>query len=74
MNIKRTLHCRYIVGTTTLGERGQVVIPKELRRALKLKSGHKFIVMNHDQMIMLAPESLIAKFSQEIAKALKILK
>jgi AbrB family looped-hinge helix DNA binding protein len=32
-------------GTTSLGARGQVVIPIEARKALKLKQGEKLLVM-----------------------------
>lgn len=31
-------------GTTTIGERGQVVIPAEARRKMKLKKGEKVLV------------------------------
>ena len=33
-----------IGGTATLGERGQVVIPAETRKQMKLKPGDKFVV------------------------------
>ncbi len=33
-------------GITTLGERGQVVIPNELRRELKLETGDKLLVFS----------------------------
>jgi AbrB family looped-hinge helix DNA binding protein len=42
---KRTLAFQpSIFGTTTLGTRGQLVIPAEARRALKLKPGDKLVV------------------------------
>jgi len=31
-------------GTTTIGEKGQVVIPAEIRKKLNIKNGGKFIV------------------------------
>jgi len=31
-------------GTATIGEKGQVVIPTEIRKKLKIKTGGKFIV------------------------------
>lgn len=34
----------HICGTTTVGERGQVVIPSEIRKRLKLKTGDKMMV------------------------------
>lgn len=34
-----------IFGTTSIGERGQVVIPSEAREELGIKSGEKFLVL-----------------------------
>lgn len=36
----------HLMGSTVLGGRGQLVIPKDIRERLKLKSGAKLIVMN----------------------------
>ncbi len=36
----------HLMGSTVLGERGQLVIPKDIRERLKLKSGTKLLVMN----------------------------
>jgi AbrB family looped-hinge helix DNA binding protein len=38
---------RHLMGSTVLGERGQLVIPKDIRERLALKSGAKLLVMNH---------------------------
>ena len=35
-------------GVTRIGERGQVVIPKEVRDVMKLKNGDQFFVFVHD--------------------------
>jgi AbrB family looped-hinge helix DNA binding protein len=37
----------HLMGSTVLGERGQLVIPKDIRERLKLVSGAKLLVMNH---------------------------
>lgn len=37
-----------IMGTTVMGERGQVVIPKEVRDNLGLEAGSRIIVMQHE--------------------------
>ena len=34
---------------TTLGERGQIVIPKELREAYGLKAGMKLVIIKHEK-------------------------
>ncbi|MBP9762232.1 AbrB/MazE/SpoVT family DNA-binding domain-containing protein [Patescibacteria group bacterium] len=38
---------QHLMGSTVLGERGQLVIPKDIRERLGLKSGAKLLVMNH---------------------------
>ncbi len=45
-------------GLTTAGERGQIVIPKEVRAAMKINPGDKFFVFSHDDEIvaMIKPE------------------
>lgn len=35
------------IGATTVGERGQVVIPAEARKALGINSGDKLLVFSH---------------------------
>ncbi len=37
----------HLMGSTILGERGQVVIPKDIRERMHLKTGSKLLVMNH---------------------------
>jgi len=37
---------------TKLGERGQVVIPQEFRKHMRLKTGDKFIVIERGDMLM----------------------
>ena len=39
-------------GLTTIGERGQIVIPKEIREVMRVKAGDKFFVFAHDDEIM----------------------
>jgi AbrB family looped-hinge helix DNA binding protein len=36
-------------GTTTIGERGQIVIPKEARESFGLKPGDKLLVLGHQE-------------------------
>ncbi len=58
-------------GTSSLGERGQVVIPKELRESLQLKKGEKFLVMEKHGAIMLAPVDMMSQFVTGLSKELK---
>ncbi|MCK4597987.1 AbrB/MazE/SpoVT family DNA-binding domain-containing protein [bacterium] len=49
------------VATTKLSSKGQVVIPKEVRKQLGLKTGDPFIVIGNDDVIILksiAPPSM----------------
>jgi AbrB family looped-hinge helix DNA binding protein len=39
-------------GMTTIGERGQVVIPKEIRKLMKIKPGDQFLVFCRDNAII----------------------
>ncbi len=44
-------HCfnpeEHLLGSTVIGERGQVVIPKEFREKLGLEAGARLVVMQH---------------------------
>ena len=44
------------VESTTIGERGQVVIPKEIRDALRLKTGESLLVMLHNGAVVMMPK------------------
>jgi len=37
----------HMLGSTVMGERGQVVIPKEFRDKMALESGARLVVMQH---------------------------
>lgn len=37
----------HLLGSTVMGERGQVVIPKEFRDKMNLESGSRLVVMQH---------------------------
>ncbi|MDF1496928.1 MAG: AbrB/MazE/SpoVT family DNA-binding domain-containing protein [Patescibacteria group bacterium] len=50
--------CPMFIGSTTMGERGQVVIPKEIRKIYNLKKGDQFVaVVSHQDAIALIPMS-----------------
>ncbi|MBI5072167.1 AbrB/MazE/SpoVT family DNA-binding domain-containing protein [Candidatus Falkowbacteria bacterium] len=59
-------------GLTTAGERGQIVIPKEVRAAMKISPRDKFFVFAHDDEIiaMIKPE----KFNSLIKEMTGVLK
>lgn len=65
-----------LVGSTVVGERGQVVIPKEFREKLGLKAGETLVVMHHGHgPILLLPakhmQDMVKSMSERIASVLK---
>jgi len=50
--------CPMFIGSTTMGERGQVVIPKEIREIYNLKKGDQLVaIVSHKDTIALIPMS-----------------
>jgi AbrB family looped-hinge helix DNA binding protein len=65
-----------IYGVATIGERGQVVIPADVRRSLKVKPGDKLIVLFRPdrKLIGLMPEEDLSKFLKQASKFVSQLK
>ncbi|GIW67030.1 MAG: AbrB family transcriptional regulator [Candidatus Parcubacteria bacterium] len=61
-------------GSTIIGERGQIVIPKEARNDLKLKKGEKLLVFGMKEMITLMKFSEAKKIMSYLEKHLENLK
>lgn len=62
-----------LIGSTTVGERGQIVIPKTIRDRLKIRSGMQVMVMQHgDSPIMVLPieqmQEMIKHMSERVAQ------
>ena len=63
------------LGITTLGRKGQVVIPAEARKRMKLKTGEKLMVMMpHGNAIVLMKASQLETFAQGLTKKLASLR
>ncbi|MDD5341438.1 MAG: AbrB/MazE/SpoVT family DNA-binding domain-containing protein [Patescibacteria group bacterium] len=62
-------------GVTTVGERGQIVIPSEIRKKLDLKKGDKFLVFSREgsMIAMIKPEKF-DKILNNIIKHLQVFK
>ncbi len=61
------------LATTKLSSKGQVVIPDDVRKRLKLKTGTQFVVLGEDDVVILktiTPPSM-NDFDSLIAKARK---
>ncbi len=59
-----------VYGSVTVGERGQLVIPAELRRALGIKSGDQLMVFANveKRIVSLMPSRDFTKFLDRAAK------
>lgn len=58
-------------GTTTLGKKGQTVIPAEARKAMNLKEGDKLLVFGMgSEMLAFSRLSHLEKFASHLAKRL----
>lgn len=57
-------------GAVTVGERGQFVIPSELRKALKIKPGDQLMVFAKfdKKIISIMPEKDFSRFLERAAK------
>ncbi len=68
INIKDKFLNVACVGTTKIGARGQVVIPAEIRKALKLKKSDKlFTFIIHGKVLTLIKSDAIDKFLSQFS-------
>jgi AbrB family looped-hinge helix DNA binding protein len=72
----KTSKLQPMVGSTVVGERGQVVIPKEFRDKLGLEPGETLVVMHHGHgPILLLPakkmQDMVKSMSERIERVLK---
>jgi AbrB family looped-hinge helix DNA binding protein len=59
-------------GTTTVGEKGQVVIPMEARKAMKIPKGEKLLVFGMGKdILVLATLSNLKKMASHLEERLK---
>lgn len=68
-----------ILGITTVGEKGQIVIPAEARAALKIGKGEKLIIMGsheHALVIMKASrfEAMASHLTEHLESVRKLIK
>jgi AbrB family looped-hinge helix DNA binding protein len=68
---KRGPESEQFYGTTTVGERGQVVIPAEARKAMGIKKGDKLLVFGMGcDMLAFSKLSKVAQFASHLARRL----
>jgi len=64
-----------VYGTTTIGEKGQVVIPAEARKALGLVPGEKLLVFGMGrEMLALAKLSDLERFASHLASRVEAIR
>lgn len=65
---------KYIFGTVKVGEKGQIVIPKEARTVMNIKPGDSLIVLgdeNRGQGLAIIPMAQFGRLMDEIMTAAK---
>lgn len=74
MKNQQKSHSRSFYGTTNVGAKGQVVIPVEARKNMKLKKGDRLLVFGmHEDMVTLIKLSQIEKIASHLSEKLKII-
>lgn len=62
----------YIFGTVTVGERGQIVIPREARDKFDIKAGDTLIVLGDEKWgIAVTKSDVLQKFAAEVYKKIE---
>lgn len=61
-------------GSVTIGEKGQIVIPQEVRKNMQLKKGDRLLIFGMDEdMLAVAKLSHLEKFASHLSKKLKMI-
>lgn len=61
---------KFIFGTVKVGEKGQIVIPKEARDIFNIKSGDTLLVLGDvEQGIAIVKDDVLKKFAESILSA-----
>ena len=59
----------YVFGTVKVGERGQIVIPKEARQVFDIKAGDTLIVLGDEKWgIAVTKADVLEKYAVDLAK------
>ena len=62
----------YIFGTVKVGERGQIVIPREARDKFDIKAGDTLIVLGDEKWgIAVTKSDVLQKFAAEVYKKIE---
>ena len=55
-------NCLLLHGITTVGERGQIVIPQNIRESMKIKAGDDMVVMAQQGKIVVLPAQALEAY------------
>jgi AbrB family looped-hinge helix DNA binding protein len=73
--IKKCKNGEQFYGTTTLGEKGQVVIPVQARKAMDIKKGDKLLVFGMGcDMLAFCKLSKVEQFASHLAVRLNAIR
>lgn len=73
--MKKKKNDEQFYGTTTLGEKGQVVIPAEARKSMGIKKGDKLLVFGMGcDMLAFSKLSKIEKFASHLSGRLEAIR
>ena len=61
-------------GSVTVGERGQIVIPADVRRAFGIEAGEKLLILCHpaDQSILIVKADAMMQFLSKMQEAIQV--
>lgn len=66
---------KHLFGTVKVGERGQIVIPKEARDVFDIKSGDNLLLLGDEEKgIAIVKEELMKKFALRILESMDSIK
>ncbi|HEY4497596.1 MAG TPA: AbrB/MazE/SpoVT family DNA-binding domain-containing protein [Candidatus Paceibacterota bacterium] len=61
-------------GTATVGEKGQIVIPQDARKNMKLRRGDRLLIFGMDEdALVVAKLSHVEKITSHLSKKLKMI-
>ena len=59
---------KYIFGVCKIGEKGQIVIPKDARKVYDLKTGDSLLMLGDEKGMALVKTEVFSSFASEVLK------
>lgn len=68
-------HCSEFYGSTTVGKKGQIVIPMETRKKMKWTEGEKLLVFGLENgMVVLTKLDQVEQFAARVEKKMELVR